>query len=36
VWEAEGLPFKAVVEEVVRLARARDVRRRSLRTHRVL
>jgi D-alanine-D-alanine ligase len=36
LWEAEGLPFTAVVEELVRLARARDVRRRSLRTHRVL
>jgi D-alanine-D-alanine ligase len=36
LWEAEGLPFKAVVEELVLLARARDVRRRSLRTHRVL
>src|SRR5580700_9168159 len=36
LWEAEGVPFNAVVEELVRLARARDVRRRSLRTHRVL
>jgi D-alanine-D-alanine ligase len=36
LWEAEGLPFNAVVEELVRLARARDVRRRSLRTHREL
>jgi D-alanine-D-alanine ligase len=36
LWEAEGLPFGAVVEELVRLARAREVRRRSLRTHRVL
>ena len=36
LWEAEGLPFNAVVEELVRLAQARDVRRRSLRTHRVL
>ena len=35
LWEAEGLPFSAVVEELVVLARARDVRRRSLRTHRV-
>ncbi len=34
LWEAEGLPFSAVVEELVVLARARDVRRRSLRTHR--
>ena len=36
LWEAEGLPFKGVIEELVRLARARHVRRRSLRTHRVL
>jgi len=36
LWEAEGVPFEAVVEELVRLARARDVRRRSLRTHRLL
>ncbi len=36
LWEAEGLPFDAVVEELVRLAQARHVRRRSLRTHRVL
>ena len=36
LWEAEGLSFEAVVEELVRLARARDVRRRTLRTHRVL
>jgi D-alanine-D-alanine ligase len=36
LWEAEGVPFKGVVEELVSLARARDVRRRSLRTHRVL
>ena len=36
LWEAEGVPFGAVVEELVLLARARDVRRRSLRTHRVL
>jgi D-alanine--D-alanine ligase len=36
LWEAEGLPFGAVVEELVRLARARHVRRRSLRTHRLL
>jgi D-alanine-D-alanine ligase len=36
LWEAEGVPFSAVVEELVLLARARHVRRRSLRTHRVL
>ena len=36
LWEAEGLPFGAVLEELVLLARARHARRRSLRTHRVL
>ena len=36
LWEAEGLPFKTVIEELVLLARARHVRRRSLRTHRIL
>jgi D-alanine-D-alanine ligase len=36
LWEAEGMPFKAVVEELVSLARARDIRRRGLRTHRLL
>ncbi len=36
LWEAEGVPFSAVIEELVLLARARHVRRRSLRTHRVL
>jgi D-alanine-D-alanine ligase len=36
LWEAEGLPFNAVVEELVLLARARHIRRSSLRTHRVL
>jgi D-alanine-D-alanine ligase len=36
LWEAEGVAFEAVVEELVRLARAREVRRRSLRTHRLL
>jgi hypothetical protein len=36
LWEAEGLPLGAVVEELVLLARARQVRRRSLRTHRIL
>ncbi len=35
LWEAEGLPFQAVVEELVALARARHARRRLLRTHRV-
>ncbi len=35
LWEAEGRPFRQVVEELVRLAKARDVRRRALRTHRV-
>jgi D-alanine-D-alanine ligase len=36
LWEAEGLPFGAVVGELVTLARARNVRRRALRTHRKL
>ena len=36
LWEAEGLPFRAVVEELVLLARLRHARRRSLRTHRIL
>jgi D-alanine-D-alanine ligase len=36
LWEAEGLPFSAVIEELVLLARARHARRRSLRTHRIL
>jgi D-alanine-D-alanine ligase len=36
LWEAEGLPFNGVIEELVLLARARHARRRSLRTHRVL
>ena len=30
LWEAEGLPFRAVVEELVALARARHARRRLL------
>ena len=34
LWEAEGVPFQAVVEELVTLARARHARRRLLRTHR--
>ena len=36
LWEAEGVPFGAVVEELVRLARARQARRRLLRTHRAV
>ena len=36
LWEAEGLPFRSVVEELVILARARHARRRLLRTHRVV
>jgi D-alanine-D-alanine ligase len=36
LWEAEDLPFNAVIEELVQLARARHSRRRSLRTHRIL
>jgi len=36
LWEAEGRPFLAVVEELVTLARARDTRRRMLRTRRVV
>jgi D-alanine-D-alanine ligase len=36
LWEAEGLPFRTVVEELVLLARVRHARRRSLRTHRIL
>ncbi|HVT42643.1 MAG TPA: D-alanine--D-alanine ligase family protein [Acidimicrobiales bacterium] len=36
LWEAEGLPFGAVLEDLVALARARHTRRRLLRTHRVL
>jgi D-alanine-D-alanine ligase len=35
LWEVEGVPFGAVVEELVTLARARQARRRLLRTHRV-
>jgi D-alanine-D-alanine ligase len=35
LWEAEGLPFHAVIEELVSLARGRHVRRGALRTHRV-
>ena len=36
LWEAEGLSFAAVVEELVALAQARHARRRALRTQRVL
>ncbi len=36
LWEAEGLTFGAVVEELVTLARARHARRRLLRTHRAV
>ncbi len=36
LWEAEGLPFRTVLEELVDLARARHARRRMLRTHRVV
>jgi D-alanine-D-alanine ligase len=36
LWEAEGLSFAAVVEELVGLAQARHARRRALRTQRVL
>ncbi len=35
LWEAEGMSFASVVEELVRLARARHAHRRTLRTHRV-
>ena len=36
LWEAEGVSFRAVVEELVTLARARHARRRLLRTHRAV
>jgi D-alanine-D-alanine ligase len=36
LWEAEGLPFGSVIEELVTLARARHARRRLLRTHRLV
>jgi D-alanine-D-alanine ligase len=36
LWEAEGIHFRDVVDELVRLARARHARRRVLRTHRVV
>jgi D-alanine-D-alanine ligase len=35
LWEAEGLSFAAVLEELVRLARARHAHRKTLRTHRL-
>jgi D-alanine-D-alanine ligase len=35
LWEAEGMSFAAVVEELVRLGRARHAHRQTLRTHRV-
>jgi len=34
LWEAEGVSFRAVLEQLVTLARARHARRRLLRTHR--
>jgi D-alanine-D-alanine ligase len=36
LWEAEGLSFAAVIEELVALGQARHARRRALRTQRVL
>ena len=36
LWEAEGMPFRAVIEELVDLALSRHTRRSLLRTHRVL
>jgi D-alanine-D-alanine ligase len=36
LWEAEGIPFRAVIEELVDLALSRHTRRSLLRTHRVL
>jgi len=35
LWEAEGLSFAAVIDELVRLARERHTRRNALRTHRL-
>lgn len=35
LWEADGISFTAVVQELVSLAKARHTRRRLLRTHRV-
>ncbi|HTU37928.1 MAG TPA: D-alanine--D-alanine ligase family protein [Acidimicrobiales bacterium] len=36
LWEAEGLSFAEVIEQLIMLARSRHTRRRSLRTFRVL
>ncbi len=36
LWEAEGVSFRPVVEELIVLAEARHTRRRMLRTHRVV
>ena len=36
LWEAEGLSFAAVVEELVLLAQSRHARRQALRTHRLV
>jgi len=36
LWEAEGVPFRTVLEQLAALARARHARRRMLRTHRVV
>ena len=36
LWEAEGMPFRAVMAELVDLAISRHTRRSLLRTHRVL
>ncbi len=36
LWEAEGMPFRAVIEELVDLALSRHTRRSLLRTHRLL
>jgi len=36
LWEAEGLSFADVIEQLIMLARSRHIRRRGLRTHRVL
>jgi D-alanine-D-alanine ligase len=36
LWEAEGLSFHRVVEELVKLARSRHTRRRLLRTQRIV
>jgi D-alanine-D-alanine ligase len=36
LWEAEGLAFSDVIDQLIMLARSRHARRRTLRTHRVL